>query len=244
MDSGEKLGRLNSPGTASEGGVEGWRSGGSGCGLRLRRVAPTSSAVCHDRSLKLHWPGSDTTRHRGGPACLSCCPISACPSAGPSSCQTECSRTTWCVAATSAGEQRWACTGSCRQSPGQRGELSHLGHFCSDWERKGLEWSVLIHGTQIDLPPVYTLGRDTCHGRASRQKLPGNFLASPPSVLLINLQASILPALTLSTPAADLVVTAWGSCPLQSALVSALASGRIGPASTLMGKEEDIFTST
>lgn len=75
-------------------------------------------------------------------------------------------------------------------------------------------------------------------------KLPENFLASPPSALLMNLQASILPALTLSTPAADIVVTVWGSCPLQSAIVSALASGGIGPASTVMGKEGAVFTST
>lgn len=170
MDSGEKLERSNSPGMASVGGAEGWRLGGSGCGLWLRRVAPAASAVCHGRSLKPRWPGSDTTGSRGGPACLSCCPISACPSAGPSSCRTECSRTTWCVAATSAGEQGWACAGSCCQGSGQRGELGHLGRFRSAQERKGQEWSVLIHGTQIDLPSVYTWGRDMCRAGASRQK--------------------------------------------------------------------------
>lgn len=59
----------------------------------------------HGRSSKLHWPGSDTIGSRGGPACPSCCPTSACLSADPSSCLTESSRMTWCAAATSAGER-------------------------------------------------------------------------------------------------------------------------------------------
>lgn len=67
--------------------------------------SPPERPLCLGRSLRPRWPGSDTTGSSGGPACPSCCPTSGCPSAGPSSCRTECSRRTWCDAATSAGEQ-------------------------------------------------------------------------------------------------------------------------------------------
>lgn len=89
-------------------GSGGLEIGGLGMWLLGGGVATGASPLYAGRSLRQHWPGSDTTGNRGGPTCLSCCPISACPSAGPSSCQTECSRMIWCVAATNAGEQSWA----------------------------------------------------------------------------------------------------------------------------------------
>lgn len=55
------------------------------------------------RFLKLHWPGSGMTGSRGDHACPSCCPISACLFAGPSSYQIECSKMTWYGAVTNAG---------------------------------------------------------------------------------------------------------------------------------------------
>lgn len=63
------------------------------------------------RFLKLHWPGSGMTGSRGDHACPSCCPISACLFAGPSSYQIECSKMTWYGAVTNAGKCGWPCPG-------------------------------------------------------------------------------------------------------------------------------------
>lgn len=51
----------------------------------------------------------------------------------------------------------------------------------------------------------------------------------------MNLQASVLSALTLSTSAADLVVTSWGIVP-SSVNISALASTGFRPVSAVMGR--------
>ena len=71
---------------------------------RPQRPAPPTAAPCPCRCWRRSWPGSITSAPSGSLCCRSCCPGCGCLCAVLSSWPSGCSRTSWCAAATSAGE--------------------------------------------------------------------------------------------------------------------------------------------
>ena len=70
---------------------------------------------------------------------------------------------------------------------------------------------------------------------SSSPKLSEDFLASPSIKLFMSLQTSVLRALTLSSPAADLVVTSWGSLSSSVNVSQCAGLGWVCPTAVLGG---------
>lgn len=143
------------------------------------------------RFLKLHWPGSGMTGSRGDRACPSCCPISACLFAGPSSYQTECSKMTWYGAVTNAGKCVWPCPGH--------------GPLVLAQGRKDFEQSVnshIAHKQREGAFPPYIIHLCILHLYLQRA-VSALCVRCPPSPSTESCECTVC---VLPTPAADLIV--------------------------------------